>query len=393
MAPNPSTLDTLGWSPGPVGPCWLGQGAWLLFRYLWAPRRSDSASQMNPPSITVGIPTYRRPGKLRRALDSVLAQSCEPTTIVVGDDGRQEEVRDLVASYHDSRIRYFGRASVFRMTDNWDFVMRWSDGGLVALLEDDNFWRPGHLQHAVDVLERYSEAALYHCAKDDATEIAGILRYGTTRHAPPWHDALLDGPGGIVSTKALLYDALASGSINSSTVIVRRQVLDLVPRFDHRYLMGMDTMMWTRIAMHAPVVYGPWFDVVYTYHTQNVSREELTTRRATIHARAARRLLLSEALSNRVLSLAEFETDLLHLPPATTAPIVILAGDRRQPRAARDIARRVLRRRPEIRRASRHLWLASFVGFRALEHSGTVDRALYLWTQLTRRFRKVPYPP
>jgi hypothetical protein len=278
------------------------------------------------------------------------------------------------------------------MTDNWDFVMRWSDGGLVALLEDDNFWRPGHLQHAVDVLERHSEAALYHCAKDDATDVAGSLRYGTTRHAPPWHDALLAGPGGIVPTKALLYDALASGSINSSTVVVRRQVLDVVPHFDHRYLMGMDTMMWTRIAMRAPVVYGPWFDVVYTYHTENVSREELATRRATIHARAARRLLLSEALSNGVLSLPEFERDLLQLPPAATAPIVILAGDRRQPHAARDIARRVLWRRPEIRSASGHLRLASFVGFRALEQSGTVDRALYLWAQLTRRFRKVPYP-
>jgi hypothetical protein len=338
-------------------------------------------------AVTVAIPTYRRPEKFRRALESALAQTYQPTAIVVGDDGSQSEVRDIVASMSDPRISYYPRTSKLRMTENWDFVLGWADGGLVALLEDDNFWRPAHLEHAVDVLRRYPEAALYHCAKDDAFDDARELKYQQRHKPPPWHDELTGAAGGIVPTATLLYDALACGSINASTVVIRRPILDAVPRFDHRYLMGMDTLMWTRIAMAAPVVYGPWSDVVYTYHSDNVSREELITRRATVHARAARRLLLAEALANATLTPDQFEADLQLLPAATAAPIVILAGDRRQPAAIRTAARRVFSRRADIRGASGHLRLAALVGFNALAYTAAVDRGLSRLTQLIRRFR------
>jgi hypothetical protein len=272
------------------------------------------------------------------------------------------------------------------MTDNWNFVLGWADSGLVALLEDDNFWHPQHLEHAVEVLRRYPDAALYHCAKDDATEDAGTLNYRRRHPAPSWHEELADH-GGIVPTRALLYDALACGSINASTVVLRREILNEVPSFDHRYLMGMDTLMWTRIAMKAPVVYGPWSDVVYTYHADNVSREELATRRATLHARAARRLLLAEALANGTLSSQELEADLERLPAAIAAPIVILAGDHRQPAAVRRAARRAFSRRADIRGASGHLRLAALIGFHSLGYTAAVDFMLSRWTHAFRRFR------
>ena len=61
------------------------------------------------PLITTIIPTYRRSEKLKRAIQSVLAQTYPHFQICVYDNASGDETADVVAALakEDSRVQYF----------------------------------------------------------------------------------------------------------------------------------------------------------------------------------------------------------------------------------------------------------------------------------------------
>jgi len=331
-------------------------------------------------TITTAIPTYRRPKQLAECLESVFRQSRLPDRIVVGDDAADPATEAVCRSFGDPRLTYIARRPRTRMTDNWDFVMRWAPDGLVALLEDDNLWLPNHLEHAESTLVAFPEASLYHDGHKEAWRRGGELEV-TKVFTPPWHERC-PAEGRIVSTAAVILDALACGSINSSTVVVRREVMDRVPRFDPRFLMGMDTLQWARIAMVAPVVYGPWIGTIYTYHSGNVSLAEVAARRAGRQARGARRLLLQQALAEKLLDTKILDEWLRALPPPEAAFVLTMFAHGETPVEVRRVAQNVWRGRRDLRGASGYLRASRYLGFAALVHADTFDALLGLAARL-----------
>ena len=272
------------------------------------------------------------------------------------------------------------------MTDNWDFVMRWAPDGLVALLEDDNIWLPDHLEHAEVVLLAFPEASLYHEGHHEARLQDGCFEI-TKVFSPPWHEGC-PPTGRLVSTKSVILDALACGSINSSTVVVRREVMERVPGFDPRFLMGMDTLQWTRIAMVAPVAYGPWTGAIYNYHGGNVSLAEVKARRAGRQARGARRILLHEALSAGLIDREVLDEWLRALPPPEAAFVLTVFAHRETAAEIRRVAQKVWRDRRDVRGASGYLRASRFLGFLALARADTFDA----WLALASTFRRSAHP-
>jgi len=325
--------------------------------------------------ITAAIPTYKRPTQFRRALESVLTQTCPADQIVVGDDGAEQKVREICESYHDPRIIYIARQRARRMTDNWNFVTRWAEQGLVALLEDDNFWLPEHLENAKRLFVRFPDAGIYHAAHQEAWDCEGKLEIYKT-YFPPWHEHLQAAGGGRVPTEQVVLDALICGSINSSTTVVRRGVFDQVPPFDHRYLMGMDTLMWTRLAMVSPCIYGIALDTVYTYHGKNVSVGEIVARRAGYQARASRRLISTEALQRGIISPERIKQWLERLPATEAAgPLTILAHRDTDPRLY-TVARQVWKARADLRMTTGYLRASHILGWNVLGQADRIDTVL-----------------
>jgi glycosyltransferase involved in cell wall biosynthesis len=334
--------------------------------------------------VTVAIPTYKRPQKFRRALESVLSQSESPDHIIVGDDGNDSEVKEICLAYRDRRIVYEAHRSKQRMTENWDFVMRWASEGLVALLEDDNIWQPDHLANAKRLFSRFPDAGIYHAGHQEAWDDCGELEIYKT-FFPAWHARLASAGGGLVAADEVVLDAMLGGSINSSTVVVRRKVLDNVPPFDPRYLMGMDTLMWSRIAMASPCIYGPSLDAIYTYHGGNVSTEEVKRRRAGKQNRASRRLLLVEALRQRIVSDEQIVSFVYNLSPYQQAGMVTMLAHSETAPPLRALARKVWRDRPDIRNTTGFLRASKYTGFWILKQADQVDVLLGLANRLKQR--------
>jgi glycosyltransferase involved in cell wall biosynthesis len=123
--------------------------------------------------ITAIVPTYNREGTIRRAVDSVFAQTYPAAEIIVVDDGSQDGTHDRLRPYLE-RIRYIyqpnGGVAAARNRGATDARSEW-----IAFLDSDDCWLPGHLETmAAAIRGTRGEAALYFSDMRRGSEETGI---------------------------------------------------------------------------------------------------------------------------------------------------------------------------------------------------------------------------
>ncbi len=169
------------------------------------------------PSISVVIPAIRGGDYLRDALASVRRQDYSPFDIWVVDNGRSGKVREEVSPHGDS---------VHVLTEQnpgaahaRNLGVRQSPGDLVAFLDEDDLWTPGHLRRMAETL-----------TADPQLGIAqGRIRNFKT---------LMDGRC-VYCSPDYQFTSLASA-------VYRRWVFDRVGLFDGTLTFGEDTDYWIR---------------------------------------------------------------------------------------------------------------------------------------------------
>lgn len=105
--------------------------------------------------ISVVIPTYNRAGLVRRAIDSALGQSLPPDEVIVVDDRSADETPRLLRDWQaaDARIRPISHAVNQGPAGARNTGVAAARGDLVAFLDSDDVWEPGHLQACARFLE------------------------------------------------------------------------------------------------------------------------------------------------------------------------------------------------------------------------------------------------
>lgn len=122
-------------------------------------------------SISVVIPTCDRPDSLRKTVSSVLKQSCQPSEVIIVDNGRQPVDKDLLPASEALRlIRALPRFGVSQAR-NLGAIAACSD--YIAFLDDDDTWDPFYL-----------EAVSQTVARTRADIVLGRLRSMDNNHHP-----------------------------------------------------------------------------------------------------------------------------------------------------------------------------------------------------------------
>ncbi len=118
---------------------------------------------MAEPTVTALIPTYRRPQRLRRAVESVLAQAYPHVRVLVADnasgDGTAEVVADL--QRRDDRVIYHCHPRNMGSVYNFRFAMDAVDTEFFSILSDDDVLLPNFYRGALDALTANPDARFF----------------------------------------------------------------------------------------------------------------------------------------------------------------------------------------------------------------------------------------
>jgi glycosyltransferase involved in cell wall biosynthesis len=111
------------------------------------------AVQVHAPLVSVAIPAYKGAAYIAETIESVLAQSLRDLELIVVDDCSPDGTAEIVAAYHDPRVRLYRNESNLGPQGNWNRCLHESRGRYFKLLPQDDVLMPDCLEKQVAVLE------------------------------------------------------------------------------------------------------------------------------------------------------------------------------------------------------------------------------------------------
>jgi len=195
------------------------------------------------PTVSVILPAYRAAGTIRRAVDSLLAQTLPPSEIVIVDDGSPDDIAPVLADY-GARVRLLRQANGGAASAR-NYGIDHTSGALIAFLDADDFWEPRKLQRQLEVMSQYPEIGL--CATTFCAECPWSNSGSVVEHIPPRYLGKMLRPAGAEAFRI-------ATRVWTSTVLLRRSVLGS-QRFDPGLRTAEDIDLWFKMLLAAPVYF------------------------------------------------------------------------------------------------------------------------------------------
>lgn len=239
-----------------------------------------SAEPSVRPAISVIIPTYNRKRQLRAAVESVLSQGVASLEVLVIDDASTDGTLDDLRSLGDLRVRLLSNSRSKGPAGARNSGMLAARGQLIAFLDSDDLYLPGHLSAAVAVFAR---------------EPAGDLVFGPAKYIQGGEVVPYMGPnlerklrlvgrqrdaGQYVAFDDSLFDDLLELGcfFNLSTVVFRRGIIDAGYLMNERLWCGEDYEFWQRLSARFHFAFLKGQQIIYHLHDDNLSHSESAER-------------------------------------------------------------------------------------------------------------------
>lgn len=116
------------------------------------------------PLVSVVLPTYDRAGRVRRAIDSVLAQSYPHLELIVVDDGSTDTTPDVLAQVGDPRVTLL-RIDHSGVGAARNLALEKCRGDVVAYIDDDNLMCRHWLKSVVWAFQHHPEIEVLYGAR------------------------------------------------------------------------------------------------------------------------------------------------------------------------------------------------------------------------------------
>ena len=208
--------------------------------------------------FSIIIPLYNKAPYIRKALESVCAQTYTDYEVIIVDDGStddsariaEEYIREVKGAensgaetnaYNLSPINY----KLIRQANSGVSAARnngvaQASGDYIAFLDADDWWEPTYLERMAQLIEDYPEAGLYAC--------------NYVYYKPGKTHVALDIPTGYINYSKAYYESGAM-PVTSITAIMPRTVFDEMGGFPLGIKLGEDFLLWAKTAMHYPVAF------------------------------------------------------------------------------------------------------------------------------------------
>lgn len=217
-------------------------------------------------TVTVLIPTYKRPVKLKRAIESVLAQTYTDLKVIVCDNASEDETADVVYAIMqcDRRVVYVQHAKNIGMNANFNFAVSKVDTPFFTMLTDDDYQLPNYLQDAMRGFEQYPQIACSIVSAPTILESGEMMGDQVCN----WPKEGLYEPGEAMGE-------LISGQHPILTACVFRKSLQQVIKFEDRFAAISDLPVLAKILSNYPLCLSKKVGLYFLRHDNNAGNEKI----------------------------------------------------------------------------------------------------------------------
>lgn len=188
------------------------------------------------PLVSVIITTYNRCAMVGEALESVLKQDFLDYEIIVVDDGSTDGTNDALKKYNQVNYFYQRNQGISRARNQG---LALSQGELICFLDSDDLWLPGKLAVQVSVMQENPALKLTYT---DEIWIRKEKRVNPRKRHQKYSGSIFE-------------KSLPLCIISPSSVMLRKEVFDVVGLFDEKLPVCEDYDLWLRITARFPVVF------------------------------------------------------------------------------------------------------------------------------------------
>ena len=193
--------------------------------------------------FSIIIPLYNKAPYIRKALETVCAQTYRDYEIIVVNDGSRDDSAVVAESYlqHAEGICYTiisqDNAGVAAARNRG---VKHASGQYMAFLDADDWWEPDYLARMAELIADYPQAGVYGC---------NYVYYkpGKTRVA-------LNIPTGYINYSKAYYEGSAM-PIWTGATIMPKTVLEEMGGFPLGIKLGEDFLLWAKTALHYKVAF------------------------------------------------------------------------------------------------------------------------------------------
>ena len=192
--------------------------------------------------VSVIIPSFNRLHTLKRAIDSVFAQSYSRIELIVVDDGSSDGtsawVSQLQLATQKIRVRCIVQNN-HGVSHARNRGIDIASGQWIALLDSDDYWHKDKLQKQLQSLALHSSCRLCHC--DELWIRDGKRINQKNRHRKHGGD--------------IFEQCLALCAISPSAVVIHKDIFAQHGMFNESLPACEDYDLWLRITAHEPVAF------------------------------------------------------------------------------------------------------------------------------------------
>lgn len=241
---------------------------------------TEQAASSGAPRVSVVIPAYNAAGCIRRAVESVFAQTYRDLELLVVDDGSTDATRAVL-------IGYGNRLTLLTQANSGPAAARnrglaQARGDYVAFLDADDYWLPEKLARQVALLD--AQPAIGFCS----TATTVVDRVGNP--AGEWACQIGAGP---LPDILFMHGTVISGS--TSGVLARLPLIEALDGFDEALRGFEDPDLWIRLSARTGYACIPEPLTVVVRTPNSVSSHLVNMRRATLASFQKNRHLLPPA--------------------------------------------------------------------------------------------------
>lgn len=253
------------------------------------------------PRFSIITPLYNKAPYIRKALESVMAQTYTDYEVIIIDDGSTDESVQIVESFireceeeksgaphtlhfaQSVRLLRQPNAGVAAARNNGVAA---SHGGYICFLDADDWWEPTYLEEMDRLITDYPKAGIY--AMNYIYYKPGKTHMAITKNRTGY----INYPKAYLDNGAMM--------IFTSSSSMRREVFDEMGGFPLGVKLGEDFLLWAKTTLHYPAAFC---DKPLAYYNNDVPASLRATRN--LHAPEYHMLFWMEPLEAKIAKLQD----------------------------------------------------------------------------------------